>query len=116
MKKVLWLSRHAMTSEQKEGLTKVFNGQVQVEVLDETINEETITKLVDLGYDAYAVVLPAGLLSKFYAALNSGQTLLVPLSKRVLTKDPNGGESKVTFVYNGWEVIDKFIYESHVVK
>ena len=67
MKKVLWLSRHAMTEDQKQGLTKVFNGQVKVEVLDETINEETITKLVDLGYDAYAVVLPAGLLSKFFA-------------------------------------------------
>ena len=66
MKKVLWLSRHSMTEDQKQGLTKVFNGQVQVEVLDETINEETITKLVDLGYDAYAVVLPAGLLSKFF--------------------------------------------------
>lgn len=115
--KILWLSRHELTQDQKDGLTRVFpDSDISITKLDQTINEETIKKLVETDNDAFAVVLPVKMLSLFFFHLKPHQKLIVPLSKRVLVKDPNGGESKVQFVYDGWEVIDDLVYESHLVK
>lgn len=115
--KILWLSRHELTEEQKDGLTRVFpDSDISIDKLDQTINEETIKELVETDHDAFAVVLPAKMLALFFGYLKHHQKLIVPLSKRVLVKDPNGGESKVQFVYDGWEVIDDLVYESHLIK
>lgn len=115
--KILWLSRHELTGDQKNGLTRVFpDSDISITKLDQTINEETIKQLVETDNDAFAVVLPVKMLSLFFFYLKPYQKLIVPLSKRVLVKDPNGGESKVQFVYDGWEVIDDLVYESHLIK
>lgn len=115
--KIMWLSRHEMTADQKAGLEKVYpNCDLYIEKVDKTVDTNFINAVTELDYDAFAVVLPVKLLAYFQFQLKDDQKLLVPLSKRILTKDPNGGESKVTFAYDGWEVIDELVYKSHTIK
>lgn len=55
MKKILWVSRHKMTSEQIADLESVY-GDIQTEILDSTI--EDVKKIAETDADVYAVVLP----------------------------------------------------------
>lgn len=116
MKKVLWASRHEFTEEQKGGLNHIIGGGFDVKVVNQTFKsaEEIAEAAADCDY--LAVVLPVGLLSNLYALLTPGQTIVIPKSKRVLVDNPDGGEKIAKFVYDGWEVIEKIIYVSHVVK
>ena len=115
MTKLMWASRHDLTSEQKEGLTRIIGGDFDVKVVNQTFKtaDEIAEAAADCDY--LAVVLPVGLLSNLYSLLKPGQTILVPKSKRVLIDNPDG-EKIAKFVYDGWEVIEKIVYVSHVVK
>ena len=115
--KILWVSRHNLTSEQIAGLEKI-NGtsSIEVKTLNKTISsaKEIADESKDCNY--IAVVLPVGLLAELYALLKPGQTILVPRSKRILVPSEDGTENKVVFAYDGWEVIEKVVYKSHIIK
>jgi hypothetical protein len=78
-KKVLWLSRHAMTEEQLEVLGHWFDEEItvtQVNAVYSADSEEAVEELVALGkeYDALAGVFP-GHIAAAYALLRFKQEL-----------------------------------------
>lgn len=114
MKKVLWLSRHGLSGDQEESLGRLAMDEIEVVKVDKTISsaEEVIKLAEDLQCDILAVVLPVGLLSKVYA-LKGDRVLISARSKRELVK-VDGEENKVVFKFDGWEVWDKVMVESHI--
>lgn len=116
MKKVLWVSRHILTQEQVEGIKKVLCDEFEYTPYDKTVKnaEELVEQIKETKADALVAVLPVGLLSEVFAETDI--KILVPRSKRKLIPDPNGGESKVVFEYDGFEVIDDLVYVSHIIK
>ena len=112
MKKVLWLSRHGLSGDQEESLGRLAMDEIEVVKVDKTISsaEEVIKLAEDLQCDILVVVLPVGLLSKVY---KGDQVLISARSKRELVK-VDGEESKVVFKFDGWEVWDKAMVESHI--
>ena len=116
LNKILWVSRHVLISEQIAGLEKIANDDIEVKTLNKTISsvDEIVKEAEDCKF--IAVVLPVGLLAELYENLKPGQTILVPRSKRILVPSSDGTENKVVFKYDGWEVIEKVIYKSHIIK
>lgn len=115
-KVVLWASRHALTADQINGLEKIAGGKVDIKTVNKTFNsaEEIAEAAADCDY--LAVVLPVGLLAELYGLLKPGQVILVPRSKRIMVPSEDGTENKVIFAYDGWEVIEKVVYKSHIIK
>lgn len=120
MTNVLWLSRHDMTNEQLEGLKKVAieggfkDSELNIKKVDMTVKSADDVIEAGEGCDIFAVVLPPNLLSDLFA--KTDKKIVTAKNKRVLVKSPDGKESKVTFVYDGWEIVDEFIYKSHIIK
>ena len=114
--KILWVSRHQLTSEQLSGLEKIARTDVEIKTLNKTISsvDEIVKESEDC--DFIAVVLPVGLLAELYENLKPDQTILVPRSKRLMVPSEDGTENKVIFAYDGWEVIEKVAYKSHIIK
>lgn len=117
MKKVLWVSRHDLTSEQISGLIKILKDQFLYTKYDETVKnaEELNQILVENNYDAIVAVLPVNLLSEL-KKINPEIKIIVPRSKRKLIKKNNNEESKVIFEFDGFEIIKTLIYESIIVR
>lgn len=82
MKKILWVSRHKMTSEQIADLESVY-GDIQTEILDSTI--EDVKKIAETDADVYAVVLPAEMIAELQKILAPEKEIIVPVSARVKT-------------------------------
>lgn len=82
MKKILWVSRHKMTSEQIADLESVY-GDIQTEILDSTI--EDVKKIAETDADVYAVVLPAEMIAELQKVLSPEKEIVVPVSARVKT-------------------------------
>lgn len=82
MKKILWVSRHKMTSEQIADLESVY-GDIQTEILDSTI--EDVKKIAETDADVYAVVLPAEMIAELQKILAPEKEVIVPVSARVKT-------------------------------
>lgn len=104
MKRVLWFSRHRLDSDQLSGLGKLLGTkEFQVSQFDATVKSGK--DVVDAGItaDVLAVVLPTNMLAEAFKLKHPLQTLVVAKSKRVLVKQPDGTESKVSFVYDGWK-------------
>ena len=114
MKKVLWFSRHEITPEQKEGLARILKttpDDLSVRVLDKTISsaQEIVAELN--GENLIAAVLPVRLLSELMAIVPTGVTVAVARSNKRVRAD--SGEWK--FVYDGWDVIRRCVYEAEIV-
>lgn len=112
---VFWASRHSLNQDQLNGLEKIIDDSFAINQVDRTFRsaEEILSAAGDAKF--LAVVLPIPLLAHVFKLKRKDQVILVPKSKRVLIPQ-EGGESKVSFVYDGWEVIDQLTYVSHVVK
>lgn len=122
MKKVLWLSRHAMSIAQRESLIEKL-GEIEVTQVNGTItnvhvpfegvnpeNGETCADIISVGthpplkelvakYDEVAVVLSIGMLQQLLP-FSPSKRLLQAKNKRILLE-----EGKVQFVFDGWEAI-----------
>ena len=116
-KKVLWVSRHKPTQEQLNGLRKIVGDSYLLLQVDKTFSssEEIADEVIISIADYVSVVLPVNLLAGLFELVGNKCTVLVPKSKRELIK-VEGGESKVNFVYDGFEIIDNIVYKSHIVK
>lgn len=97
-RKVLWFSRHTMTAEQLSALGTVR----EIVQCDGTISSawELADEINDC--DIIAIVAPIGLQQQFLK-LAGDKPVVMALSERVITPDPEGGESKVDFVFQKWE-------------
>ena len=105
-KKVLWFSRHTMTADQLKALGAVR----EIVQCDGTISSawELADEIKDC--DIIAIVAPIGLQQQFLK-LAGDKPVIMALSERVITPDPEGGESKVEFVFQKWERLVKIEVE-----
>lgn len=108
IKKILWVSRHSMTSEQKADLERIY-GAVELIQHDETLND--ITPLLEYNVDVYAVVLPIDLIALLKK--NTAADIIQSVSGRVKTdrRIINGATGKYEneYVYKHlyWQLIKK---------
>ena len=106
MKKVLWVSRHEMTPEQRADLDRIMGG-TQLLPWQETVTD--VARLAPLvrRADAVAAVLPPELLGKLLA-LAQGKPVLCAVNQRRATGRfrilPDGRrEQEFAYVHGGWE-------------
>jgi len=109
MKRVLWISRHQMTSDQRYDLEQVLGDQVVLIRWTETV--ETVSTLIPLveQADVVAAVLPTELLAQLWKYCQN-KPLLQSVSQRVSTGRvhvfPDGtAEPEFRFVHGGWQRI-----------
>ena len=106
MKKVLWVSRHEMTPEQRADLDRIMGG-AQLLPWQETVTD--VARLAPLvrRADAVAAVLPPELLEKLLA-LAQGKPVLCAVNQRRATGRfrilPDGRRGQeFAYVHGGWE-------------
>ena len=100
-KKVLWFSRHEMTSEQKEAL-----GDVEIVQINKTISSAYELKEEIDNCDIIAIVAPLNIQKQFLDLAN-GKPVIYAVNQRILIPNEEGGEDKVAFKFNGWQRIVK---------
>lgn len=116
MKKILWVSRHAMTDRQREQLFQIY-GDVSIRQFDQTVTD--IAAILACPADVYAVVLPIGLL----AALrnNTDKEIIQSVSGRVptgnLIVNPATGEEEQEYAYDHlyWQRILRLELETEIL-
>lgn len=116
MKKVLWFSRHTMTEEQANAIgeniqiTQVNGDMPNVHVaFDAKINGEDksiIFKEFAKNFDIIAIVAPIGLQQQVLS-IAGNKPVIMSKNKRTLVPNPQGGEDKVVFAFDGWEQLVK---------
>ena len=106
MKKVLWVSRHEMTAEQRADLDRVMGG---AELLPW---KETVTDVAQLlpllkQADAVAAVLPPELLAKLLTLAGNKPVLRAVSERRatgcIRTLPDGRREQEFAYVHAGWE-------------
>ncbi len=131
-KKVLWFSRHNMSTEQLTDLKRILGENITVEklVVEKLTNVHVpfvntngnefipLKHLVNM-YDEFAAVLPIGLQQQilgFDTDKDGNKNYYLPAKRflmaqndRVLVKQPDGSESKVKFVFAGWDAITEIV-------
>lgn len=112
--KVLWFSRHTMTDAQHAalfiGIARHFHNDLQetgviITQVSETINNASEIQDLD-EYDVYAIVAPIALQQQFLRIAGE-KPVIIAKSNRVITKNPEGGEDKISFVFDKWERIKR---------
>lgn len=102
MKKVMWFSRHEMTTEQKAALGE----GVTVEQVNRTINSAFELKDEIESADIIAIVAPINLQQQFLK-LAGTKPVIMAVNDRVLVKQDDGSEDKVEFRFVKWERLRK---------
>jgi len=113
MKKVLWFSRHEMTTEQKEALggnvdiTQISGTfpNVHVPFQDSEGNELPPFKEIIKEYDVIAIVLPIHL-EKQVLDIAGDKPVIKAMNQRQLVR-VEGKEDKVNFIFTGWKRLVK---------
>ena len=100
MKKVLWFSRHEMSSEQSDDLTRIF-GQVEVNQVSKTINSAYDLQAEINEADVIAIVAPIQLQQQFLK-LAGTRPVITATSERIIVKNDDGSEDKVVFQFKNW--------------
>ena len=103
-----------MTDDQHDALfiriARHFNNDLQetgviITQISETINN--VSEIQDINnYDVYAIVAPIALQQQFLRVAGE-KPVIMAKSNRVITKNPEGGEDKISFVFDKWERIKK---------
>ena len=104
--RILWFSRHIMTTEQYQDLERIY-GAIDVSVIDMTISHADEIKWDIENNDVLAVVAPPELLHEF-VNYPGGRPVIVAKSERVLVKSEDGTESKVVFKFTGWDLMEEY--------
>lgn len=106
--KILWVSRHTMTTEQLFDLHRIY-GDFELSQLDKTIKD--VSEILQIYVDIYAVVLPMNILIQLKNSTNadviqpvSGR---VPTGNRVKNSANNCYENEYIFKHLYWEKVIK---------
>ncbi len=84
MKKVLWISRHEMTTEQLDDLKRIY-GEISITKVDKTIADvKEIEKYKD--YDVIAVVLPINIIAELVSKKLNAQ-IIQPVAERIMSNE-----------------------------
>ncbi len=108
IKKILWVSRHTMTNEQRDDLDRIYT-KCEIIQFDETINDVTV--LLEFNADVYAVVLPLDLVA--HLKISTSADIIQPVSGRVksekLILNNATGKYENEYVYKHlyWQLIKK---------
>ena len=101
MKKVLWFSRHTMSEEQLASLPGC-----EINQINRTISHASELSEAIAESDIIAIVAPLPLQREFL--LEAGdKPVITAINRRVLVPNPEGGEDKVEFQFDGWKRLVK---------
>lgn len=109
MKRVLWVSRHEMTTEQLNDLARVMASDIELTVWNQTVSsvKELAEKIA--AVDALAVVLPPDLLEELLDAAGEKPVLRAIAERRptgrIVTLPDGRHEEEFEFAHAGWEQI-----------
>lgn len=110
MKKVLWISRHEMTNEQKQDLIRILEDEIELVVLNKTLNSvKEITPYLE-QISCACVVLPTILLSEL-TKIAKDIPIYQSVSKRLEVIDEVTNTKKFNFVHDYWQHIIKLDFE-----
>lgn len=102
---VLWFSRHDMSKEQLQALVNKL-GDIRITKINGTIpNAFCIKEYVDAA-DVVAIVAPINMQQQFLK-IAGNKPVISAISDRILVPDENGGENKVVFQFDHWDLIEK---------
>lgn len=106
--RILWISRHEMTSEQYNDLERIY-GKVKITQYDKTVTD--IKEIPRNNVDVYAVVLPVNLISDLRK--NTESEIIQSVSGRIFTgKTTADKKSEYVFKHLYWQKIIKFDIET----
>ena len=109
MKKVLWISRHEMTNEQKSDLDRVMGDKVELITLKNTIRNVDEVRSSLPNVDAVAVVLPPDMLQQLLPIAGNKPILRAVSNReptgRMLTLQDGRQEPEFAFVHVYWEQV-----------
>lgn len=119
MKRVLWISRHQMTREQREDLEEVLGDTVALVPWTDTVHQIEVLLPMVIQADAVAAVLPVQLLALLRPYCGD-RPLLQSVSQRVATGTmrtlPNGQtEPEFQFCHTGWQQIYRLELETRML-
>lgn len=107
MKKVLWISRHAMTKEQIEDLKRIYGAEIQINQIDKSISKISEIETQIKEADIICAVLPIELLQSLLNIADN-RPVLVGKNERVatgkMTQMSDGKlEKEYVFKHGGWK-------------
>ena len=119
MKRVLWISRHQMTREQREDLEEVLGDTVALVPWTDTVHQIEVLLPMVIQADAVAAVLPVQLLALLRPYCGD-RPLLQSVSQRVATDTmrtlPNGQtEPEFQFRHTGGQQIYRLELETRML-
>lgn len=119
MKKVLWISRHEMTTVQLSDLERIMSGKVELLCWKE--NVRNVTELIPLieQADVIAAVLPLQMQANLLQVAK-GKPVLQAVAERVLsdterTLEDGRKEREVQFVHKRWEQLIRIDVQTRVL-
>ena len=109
MKRVLWISRHQMTAEQRSDLERVMGEAVELRPWTETVEDLTELCPEVERADAAAAVLPVELLAELVRLAGKRPVLQTAAVRtptgRVRTLPDGRREPELAFAHGGWRQI-----------
>lgn len=112
MKKILWLSRHALTKEQIADLERIY-GEIQVTTFDQTVSNWRDVVAAGADCDILAVVLPPSILAELTNPRNNTKPVIrakanrVPTGNSIINPATGKEETEYRFEHAGWEQVLK---------
>lgn len=106
MKRVLWFSRHTMTTEQYAALETKLGEPVDLVQVDKTIQSAYELQNEIAEADIIAIVAPINLQQQFLKLAN-GKPVIIAQSKRIPRGEDTNGEPQYEFVFEGWKQLMK---------
>lgn len=111
--KILWLSRHNMTSSQLADLKRIY-GDIEIKSFDQTVSNWKDVVAVGEDCDILAVVLPPNILMDLLNPRNNSKPVIrakanrVPTGRMVVNPATGVEETEYRFEHEAWEQVLKF--------
>ena len=96
-KKVLWFSRHELSSEQLSDLERIYGPDLEIKQINRTISSATELRDDIASVDVVAVVAPLPLQAEFLKLAGDDKPVIFCKNNRILVQ----GE-KAVFKHAGW--------------
>ena len=109
MQKILWISRHVLTDDQRAGLERLCGGAFELVWWKENVEDLQLLASAAEAADMIAAVLPVHLLARLMAMF-PGKPVLIDLAQRTLVST-GGPEAAVRFSHGGWQRIRRLELE-----
>lgn len=111
----LWISRHLLNEDQKNGLERIF-GEVEVRQWDGTL-EHPDQLGADLDWaDAVGAVLPIGMMAELKGAMGEKRLLMARSGRKETGGYEKNGEKEYRFVHLYWEEIKRLELEIEILQ